>query len=494
MIKNILYLLILSFANLLSQNISTPLEKSNFSKLTSYEELKNFIHEVDDQSDLIRSEVLTKSVEGRELFAVFFSKGEFGVDNNKLKVLIFAQQHGNEQSGKEGALKLIRDVIKAENNYLFEKIDLIIIPQMNPDGSEKSKRRNGNDVDLNRNHSILTEPETIALHKLFNQHLFEVTLDVHEYFPYSESWEQFGIYKSADEQLGLLTNLNVSQKIRNYSKEKALPYIKNYLKERSFTFCEYIVGGPPNKERMRHSTVDINDGRQSFGIQNTLSFILEGKNGRDYAIDNIKHRTEAQYSAMMGILKFVYDNADDIKLMVRSERDILVNSDSPVVLRMDHYNQGEKFILPVEEVQTGVKKVFEVDQYYSEVRSIYQIPIPDAYLVPKNDSLLMNILANHQIKFSSDLPEYLNLEQYFVTSIDSITLEDEAMAAPKFKVIQKNLSDLESDYVLVPTNQIKKNLIVAAFEIRSMHALYHYDIFKYMINQEDYPIIRAYKD
>ena len=152
--------------SLFSQNIITPLQQANYLKVTSYLELSQFIKEVDLKSDLIKSEVLTKSIEGRELFAVYFSKNGFGKDKSKIRVLIFAQQHGNEQSGKEGALFLITELLKPENQYLFEKIDFVLVPQMNPDGSEKNKRRNGNDVDVNRNHLILTEPETIALHKL----------------------------------------------------------------------------------------------------------------------------------------------------------------------------------------------------------------------------------------------------------------------------------------------------------------------------------------
>jgi hypothetical protein len=365
---------------------------------------------------------------------------------------------------------------------------------MNPDGSEINQRRNANNIDLNRNHLILTEPETIALHKLFNNLLFEVTLDVHEYFPYTQSWEQFGIYKRADEQLGLLTNLNVSEKIRKYSKQKALPFVENYLTQLGFSFNEYLVGGPPDKERLRHSTVDINDGRQSFGIQNTLSFILEGKNGKDYAVENIKHRSEGQSSAMMSLLKFVYQNKDEIKSMVAGERNILTFSGSTVVIRMDHVSKGEKFILPVEDARTGHQKVFEVDQYYSDVKNIYQISVPDGYLVPRSDSLLMAFITNHGIEYMDELPEHLNIEQYIITSLDSIVLEDEKMAAPKFKVQKKNLSEISLDYILIPINQLKKNVIVAAFEIRSMHAIYHYDLFNYMIKEEEYPVIRVFKD
>src|SRR5574338_354913 len=183
--KIYLCLLLLFVAiNNFSQELLTPLQKSNYEKLTTHSELSQFIKESDESSELITSEILTKSVEGRELFAVYFSNSEFGKDESKIKVLIFAQQHGNEQSGKEGALLLIQELIKPENQYLFDKIDLVLIPQMNPDGSEKNQRRNGNGMDLNCNHLILTEPETIALHNLFNKHLFEVTMYVNEYWPF----------------------------------------------------------------------------------------------------------------------------------------------------------------------------------------------------------------------------------------------------------------------------------------------------------------------
>ncbi|MBK6344422.1 MAG: hypothetical protein IPF68_00550 [Bacteroidales bacterium] len=62
-------------------------------------------------------------------------------------------------------------------------MDFALIPQINPDGSEVNKRRNANDADLNRNHLILTEPETMALHNFFDKYRFEVTMDVHEYSP-----------------------------------------------------------------------------------------------------------------------------------------------------------------------------------------------------------------------------------------------------------------------------------------------------------------------
>ncbi|MEI6750345.1 MAG: M14 family zinc carboxypeptidase, partial [Bacteroidota bacterium] len=151
----------LLITHVFSQQITTPPEKNNFQKVTSYDELTAFVKQLDEKPELLKVEIIGQSVQGRNLYALKFSLSEFGKDKSKIKVLIFAQQHGNEQSGKEGALLLADALLKPENKYLLDNIDFAIVPQMNPDGSEVNQRRNGHDADLNRNHLILTEPETM---------------------------------------------------------------------------------------------------------------------------------------------------------------------------------------------------------------------------------------------------------------------------------------------------------------------------------------------
>ena len=170
-------------SSLRAQTTVTPLEKNNYQKVTSYDELTAFVKDLDESSKLLSVEIIGHSAQKRNLYALKFSSSEFGKDKSKIKVLFFAQQHGNEQSGKEGALLLAQALLKPENRYLFDKIDFAIIPQMNPDGSEINQRRNGNTMDLNRNHMILTEPETQALHKFFDKYLIEVNLGIDEETP-----------------------------------------------------------------------------------------------------------------------------------------------------------------------------------------------------------------------------------------------------------------------------------------------------------------------
>jgi len=497
MTKIIIFVLILAAVNMFSQSELTPLQKSDYKKISSHSELYQFIKEVDEKSDLIKSEVMTKSVEGKELFAVYFSKDGFGKDESKIKVLIFAQQHGNEQSGKEGALLLINELLKPENQYLFDKIDFVLVPQMNPDGSEKNQRRNGNSMDLNRNHLILTEPETIGLHKLFNKYLFEVTMDVHEYAPYGETYKQYGYRHNNDEELGVNTNINIDGKIRTMQKKVYLPYIEKYFEDRNFSYFEYSPGGPPEIDYIRHSTFDINDGRQSLGIQNTLSFIQEGLNGKDVFIDNIKHRAEGQMTGMLGLLEFVYNHKDEIKSLVKTEKEKLVSNtvSGKVAIQLDHFADGSKLELPLLSYYSNNDTVITVSDYRPIVKSIYDVVRPTGYLVPKNLTEIVAWADRHELIYSDYRKSDEDIiEQYFISGIDSMDFERDIIVNPTVEVDQIKNDLVEADYIFIPVNQLRNNMIVIALEPKSELGLVTYKQFEHLLKKgEIFPILRLVK-
>ena len=495
MTKLIFFVLILAAMNTFAQNLLTPLQKSDYKKITSHADLAQYIKEADEKSDLIKCEVLAKSVEGKELFAIYFSKDGFGKDESKIKVLIFAQQHGNEQSGKEGALLLINELIKPENQYLFDKIDFALVPQMNPDGSEKNQRRNGNNMDLNRNHLILTEPETIGLHKLFNKHLFEVTMDVHEYAPYGETYKNYGYRHNNDEELGVNTNINIDEKIRIMQKTVYLPFIEKYFNERNFSYFEYSPGGPPEIDYIRHSTFDINDGRQSLGIQNTFSFIQEGLNGKDVYIDNIKHRAEGQMTGMLGLLEFAYNHEDEIKNLVKTEREKLISNkvSDKVAIQLDHFSDGSKLELPMLSYYSNEDTVITVNDYRPVVKSIYDVDRPKGYLVKKSLNEIVDWADRHELTYSDyKKSDEDKIEQYFISGIDSMDFERDIIVNPTVEVksISNNLN--ENDFIFIPVNQLRNNLIVIALEPKSELGLVTYKQFEHLLKKgENFPILRV---
>jgi hypothetical protein len=479
------------------QDDLSPIEKSGFKKVTSYDELTSYVHLLDQKSDLLKVEVIGQSVQGRDLYALMFSGSQFGKDRSKIRVLIFAQQHGNEQSGKEGALLLARELLKPENRYLFDNIDFALVPQVNPDGSGANKRRNANDADLNRNHLILTEPETMALHSLFDKYLFEVSMDVHEYSPYSEEWMKYGYRKNADVTVGSTTNLNVSKEIREYSDENYLPFILKYLNDKKFSSFTYCPGGPPEIDYIRHSTFDINDGRQSLGIQNTFSFIQEGMNGKDDLIENLQHRAEGQMTGMRGMLEYVYLHKDKIKTLINAERQKLIPGDpgEKVSIQSEHVSNGQKLKIPLLSYSSGNDTIVTVHDYRPVVKSLYDVKKPLGYLIPLQLSELVEWAERQSLKLIpfKNRGEY-KIEQYLIKGIDSIDFERDITVNPLVVLQEYQEPITDNRYYFVSTAQLKGNMIILALEPKSMLGLVTYKKYAHLLKKgEAFPVLRVLK-
>lgn len=490
--RHIFSFFLIAIINLSFAQQQTPLETSGYKQLTSYAQIIDYIKKL--PSDKIRFEVeyFAQSVSGKDIPVIKFSKVGFGKDETKLRVLLFAQQHGNEPSGKEGALMLLGRITSGELNYLFEKIDLALIPQMNPDGGDDNKRRNGNNADLNRDHLILMQPENIGLHTLFNKYMFEVSMDVHEYSPYSQSWFKYGYRKNSDVTLGTLTNCNISPEMRAFSNNEYVPFIKKYITDAGYSFAEYTPGGPPEIEYIRHSTYDINDGRQGFGSLATLSFIQEGINGRD-SIHQIERRAKSQLAGMRGYLEFIHNNAGKIKEMVKSEREkILKGAPDKVAVQMIHVKDGRKLEMPLLSVSTNSDTVVTVIDYHPVVKPLTEVDKPAGYLIPEENKELLAWIKKHNMTYEKYKPGKNDaVEQYNIIKIDSTDFEGDIIIDPVLETKKLNSSEIKGSFILLPTNQLYGNIIVQALEPKSHIGLATYKPFEGLVTAGTaYPVLR----
>ena len=480
-----------------AQNGYITSEEKNFKELTSYNEITAFVETITNQFPFVKSEIIGKSVQGKNIYALKFSKGQFGKDKTKLKVLLFAQQHGNEPAGKEGALLLIKELIKPEHRHFLNQMDIAIIPQMNPDGAEKNQRRNANDMDLNRNHLIMTEPETISLHAFFDHYLFDVTVDIHEYSPYGDEWKSYGYRKNSRIMVGASTNTNVFVELRKFSNEIVLPDLFKKLKSKNISSFVYCPGGPPEIDYIRHSTFDVNDGRQSFGIMNTLSFIQEGMNGIESEFSDLKMRSLTQKESLMGFLEIAEENAIQIKQLVQEGRSQLFEESDHSILSIqaDHFNNGQILELPLLSYTTSHDTIVKVVDYRPVVKSTFDIYKPLGYLIPKNDSILLNwINREGYLTKKPKKSTMLGYERYHIKQIDSIDFERDIIINP---VIQKQVLKQEPDldnFLYIPCNQLKGNKLALALEPKSMLSLGTYKEFKHLIKKGvAYPVLRVIK-
>jgi hypothetical protein len=469
------------------KTLQTPLEKAGYTNLSNSSEIGNFLNHCKKINPGLTVKVWGKTQNNKPVFLV---KNFDKPDSSHLKVFLFGEQHGNEPSGKEGLLLLIKALAKGELDKVFQNIDLLIIPQVNPDGGDMNLRRNANNIDLNRNHLILTAHEAQLVQAVFHKYQPELTVDFHEYYPYGKSWEAFGYRKNFDIQLGGLTNINVDSSIRHYFYNTVFNTVKNQVENNGYSFFEYTLGGFPNGERLRHSTVDINDGRQSMGITNTMSFIVEGKRGKD-SLHLIEKRAKSQYQTALGILKAASVHHNQIKQLVTRHRGKLKQhyADS-IAIRLDHFKGPKPLRYPLVSVKTGNDTVFIVDEFHSEVKPLLKVTPPIGYLIPENDTLLVNWLKRSNFSYSKKIPNDGKIQQYEINKV--ITRVDEGLENFFAQVKKTEAPKIgQSNYLFVPTLQIYQYKIVTALEPQAMYGLVNYPEFGYLLKKDTYPVLRV---
>lgn len=470
----------------------TPAESRNFKKPSAPDEVIDFMKNLAMETDHFTYFEAGNNSVNQPIGGLMISAGNFGENPEKLKILIFAQQHGNEQSGMEGCLLWINSL--KNDSSILDKTDICIIPQVNPWGAENNERRNPDDFDLNRDHMLLSQPETQAIHSVFHRFNFHVTIDMHEYFPLSDSWMEFGARKDFDMQIGSLTNPNTSKQLREFAYTRVLPHMEEKLEEHGHSFFNYLVGPAPNEGDLRHSTADINDGRQSFGIQNTLSFIFEGKNGKDRFTDNLKERANVQFLSLKHLLDFLYENTPEVKLMVEFNRSMLKNEEMPVktAIRIEHINAGQVLQLPLVSTSTGNDTLVEVSNYNYVVIPTLEVETPQGYLIPDTMENLIDLLERQNIEYRRSNSDDISFAKgYFVEKISSS--EDEGLENRFPSVAKQDIGIIDPvDYIYVPLQQQSFHKIVIILEPQSMYGIVNTEPYQDLLKEgEMYPILRA---
>jgi hypothetical protein len=410
-----------------SRAATTPAEDAQFTRYSLHEDVAGYLQAVDRASRQVTVTPIGMTAPARDFPAtalylcVITAEGAdkpTSLNRTKPTVLVLASQHGNEQSGKEAALQLIRDLALGTLKPLLKKANFLVVPQANPYGNWVNRRQNEQGLDLNRDHVKLEAPETRALHAVFRAWMPEVTLDIHE--------RGDDYYRVST---GCVSNINIDPAIEAFSRDILFPAVENHVTAAGFTWHEYLVteamrsteaaGAPdrpegerPREMMTRYSTTDLNDGRNSFGIYETLSFIQEGASRHD--IETLKVRTAWQYAGIKALVEAVVTHAAEVVNLVRGRRTALLQIattyalDNMVHLRMAYVRDPRQPELTLRQfepqaaepanqpLQIEPRVVTEiVRNWFPRVEPRVTVPRPLAYLIPSAHGAVVRTLIDH---------------------------------------------------------------------------------------------------
>ena len=125
----------------------------------------------------LRLEEVGRSVQGRPIYLLSIGQGP-------QKILLWSQMHGDEPSATPALLDLAHYLLSHKDDpaarAILSETTLLIVPMLNPDGSEVYERRNAQGIDINRDALNLATPEGRLLKKLRSEYQPMLGFNLHD--------------------------------------------------------------------------------------------------------------------------------------------------------------------------------------------------------------------------------------------------------------------------------------------------------------------------
>ncbi len=307
-----------------AEGILTVAESSDYARTSLYDDVMEFLHQVQKKSELVKVLPLAFSSEGRMIPLVVVSRESVSRPGDlalvgKPAVLVMANIHAGEVEGKEASLMLIRDIAFGKLPGLLDSQVLLFIPIFNADGNEKlgrnrrdlgpelaGVRHNGQNLDLNRDYMKLESPEVQALVGLFNSWDPVLTVDMHT---------TNGSYHREPVTYSTLLHPNGDPLLADYMWRKLFPAVAETLKTvhgfDSVPYGNFVDREFPEKG-WENDALEARYGSNYVGLRNRFSVLDE-----NYSYADFRTRVIASRAFVASILAYTARNIGAMALMAR---------------------------------------------------------------------------------------------------------------------------------------------------------------------------------
>jgi hypothetical protein len=291
----------------------TPLETARFERLSTSDEISAYLARLDRIFSQARVETIGVSVQGRPLQALLLSTAR-GTDvstSYRVTVAIVGSQHGTEAAGAESLLFVARDLLAGSLRSVLNDIDVVLIPDANPDGRENRRRANANGVNLNVDFVALSQPESRALVEMLQRFRPEVVLDVHESAVLKrKSLAKEGYLTDFVVQFEYANNPSIAPAVMTFSQRDVLmPWIATV--NATGLHCHRYIGEiRSSRQPITNGGLTLKNLRNRAGIEGSLSFLMETRldprDGKYPTFRNIGERVRKQRVSIEQFLKLIH--------------------------------------------------------------------------------------------------------------------------------------------------------------------------------------------
>ena len=469
------------------QALQTPGELTNFQAgPTMYDDLLEFVYELDAQSDLMQVQQITETLRGREVVLCIMSNPPVYqvsdvIGSDKPIVLIVNNVHGGEVAGKEASLIVMRDLVHGNLRPLLDEVVVLNIPSINPDGAEERRRTNEQNFDMNRDYLKLESQEIQAL----------LTKVIHEWQPDIHIDTHHG--GSAPYVITYQTIMNPAgdPEIMRVANEMIVPHIREALRAEDYDGFWY--SGPRRVngvEGWAPTSVEPRKQHVYSGLANTIDFLFETPSSSHRVVDNgtrvvpipreerYRHQVRGEYIAQSAVIEFAAENAELVRATVRGakERATALGADDSdndqIVLE---YEQVAKFEEDIwRDTEWGQERDPNAPRDPNRVAEyeLLRLPVftrfdptrtttrPWGYVLPPKLATIVPLLLDHEIAVQElTEPVSLEVEVYYATAMDNSEYFQGHYLNKVTATKRTETVDFPTGSFFVPSGQPKSNLI-----------------------------------
>ncbi|MFJ8578189.1 M14 family zinc carboxypeptidase [Micromonospora sp. NPDC093277] len=287
--------------NVPGENLRTQWETTLAAQYTSDVNEYAYTAAVDELSDRVRVEEIGRTVLGRpiNMFVIGYptppATPEAVAKTSPL--LINCNVHGNEPGDREGCLIMARKLAfstDARTIDLLSHTTVLIVPTINGDGRAANTRGNSTGQDLNRDYSLIRQPENAAFVRMLRDYHPVASYDGHE----------FGNSNAGDLPMLPPRHQNVAQSIFDESQHMIEGHMYSQGAKDGWWPCPYGCTGGGSVGLSEETIL-----RNTAGLKNVVNSLLElrssGGPTRPDEGNTANNRRRKTFSAMWTFNQFL---------------------------------------------------------------------------------------------------------------------------------------------------------------------------------------------